>query len=90
MSRGGSTIDLYFNRLTRNVRDEAMSHKGFTEKNNLYFICFPEINVLYRVVFHLYDLNPLYNLIEKEISEMMYGLIFFLLKGRWRHTVDPA
>lgn len=46
MSRGGSTIDLYFNRLTRNVRDEAMSHKGFTEKNNLYFICFPEINVL--------------------------------------------
>lgn len=46
MSRGGSTIDLYFNRLTRNVRDEAMSHKGFAEKNNLNFICFPEINVL--------------------------------------------
>lgn len=46
MSRGGSTIDLYFNRVTRNVRDEAMSHKGFTEKNNLNFICFPEINVL--------------------------------------------
>lgn len=83
MSRGGSTIDLYFNRLTRNVRDKAMSHKGFTEKNNLYFICFPEINVLYRVVFHLYDLNPLYNLIEKKISEMMYGFdIVFLTKRK--------
>lgn len=77
MSRGGSTTDLYFNRVTRNVRDEAMSHKGFKEKNNLYFICFPEINVLYCVVFHLYDLNPSYNLIEKKISEMMYGFDFF-------------
>lgn len=81
MSRGGSTTDLYFNRVTRNVRDEAMSHKGFTEKNNLYFICFPEINVLYCVVFHLYDLNPLYNLIKKNIGDDVWFL-FFLTKRK--------
>lgn len=62
-------IDLYFNCLICNVRDEVMFYKGFIEKNNLYFICFLEINVLYCVVFYLYDLNLLYNLIKKNIGD---------------------